>query len=227
MFYTGASHRDDGLVQRIGAASSLDLISWTKHPHNPLVEADPRWYEMLNLDLWHDQAWRDPWVYPVESGYEMLVTARANEGPALGRGVIGRATSPDLAEWTIRPPITTPGRFGHMEVPQREAVSGRNVLFFSCGTDMLASRPSTTETGCYALILNGSSPQDASDAIALATANLYSTRIVLDPSGDWVVLGFELQDGAGGFAGRISDPIPLRDVAPALFEEPGEEAVRS
>ena len=46
MFYTGTSTAEGGRVQRIGLATSPDLVAWTKHPRNPLFEADPRWYEI-------------------------------------------------------------------------------------------------------------------------------------------------------------------------------------
>ena len=45
MFYTGVSVEDDTVVQRAGLATSEDLIRWRKHPKNPLIEADPRYYE--------------------------------------------------------------------------------------------------------------------------------------------------------------------------------------
>ena len=48
MFYTGTSSAEGGLVQRIGLATSSDLITWTKHPDNPVMVADSRWYEGLD-----------------------------------------------------------------------------------------------------------------------------------------------------------------------------------
>ena len=63
MFYTGTSREDSGDEQRVGAATSTDLMTWTKVENNPLTEADPKWYEMLDYQKWHDQAWRDPWVF--------------------------------------------------------------------------------------------------------------------------------------------------------------------
>lgn len=66
MFYTGSSREDGGLIQRIGAAQSPDLMKWEKI-HDFVLEADPRWYETLEEGMWPDQAWRDPWVFQ-ESG---------------------------------------------------------------------------------------------------------------------------------------------------------------
>lgn len=45
MFYTGASVSGAAFVQSIGLATSDDLVTWHKHPDNPVTSADPRWYE--------------------------------------------------------------------------------------------------------------------------------------------------------------------------------------
>ena len=59
MFYTGASLAPSGSnMQRIGLATSPDLLTWTKQ--GLVAEADPRWYEQLDGG-WHDWAFRDPW----------------------------------------------------------------------------------------------------------------------------------------------------------------------
>ena len=125
MFYTGAARAEDGLVQRIGFATSADLITWQKYGGNPVLTADPRWYELLDTDLWHDQAWRDPWLFrhPQTGEFHALITARANQGPADERGVIGHARSADLVQWQVEPPLTPPGEFGYLEVPQLVAMA--------------------------------------------------------------------------------------------------------
>ena len=66
-------------------------------------------------------------------GWHMLLTARACDGTADQRGVIGHARSYDLVHWQAQPPLSRPGGgFGHLEVPQVEVVAGRPVLVFSC-----------------------------------------------------------------------------------------------
>ena len=49
---------------------------------DPLLEADPRWYEKYDGTAWFDEAWRDPWVFadPGGDGWHMLITARAGGG---------------------------------------------------------------------------------------------------------------------------------------------------
>ena len=48
MFYTGATLTPGGNVQTIGYATSPDLITWRKNPTDPVLTADPRWYEKLD-----------------------------------------------------------------------------------------------------------------------------------------------------------------------------------
>ena len=136
MFYTGSSLAPNGKnVQRIGYATSPDLDGWTKAP-GPVLEARAPWYETLEVGAWHDEAFRDPWVFPDPDGdgWHMLVTARAPAGPIDGRGV-------DRSRVVARPPhvgapapLTAPSDhgFGQLEVTQVEVVDGRPVLIFSC-----------------------------------------------------------------------------------------------
>jgi len=106
MFYTGSTLAPDGLknIQSIGVATSEDLYGWTKSAANPILTADPRWYETLSPD-WHDEAFRDPWVFrdPTGEGWHMLITARAKTGDPFSRGVVGHATSTDLDRWVLQP----------------------------------------------------------------------------------------------------------------------------
>ena len=61
MFYSGISTREDGRVQRVGLATSDDLVAWERQPL--VVEADPRWYETSREHPRGEEFWRDPWVF--------------------------------------------------------------------------------------------------------------------------------------------------------------------
>ena len=150
LFYTGVGRAEDGLVQRIGLAVSDDLMTWHRHGTEPIVQADPTWYELLDKELWYEQAWRDPWVFPDPDGegWHMLITARANTGPANTRGVVGHATSTDLVTWTVAPPLSTPAGFGHLEVPQ-VAVSTGSRCCSSPPTPPAAPGATTTGSGWH------------------------------------------------------------------------------
>jgi beta-fructofuranosidase len=214
MFYTGTSRAEDSTVQRIGAATSTDLMRWDKVSRDALVEADPEHYELLDLDVWHDQAWRDPWVFrfPGEATWQMLVTARANAGDPLERGVLGHATSENLTDWTVQPPLSDPGQgFGQLEVFQFEVVDGVPVLLFCCGyAELSPARQEAGEVGgVYSVPVDARLEHvDFSTATLFPRTDLYAARLVRDIEGGWVLLAFvNVVDGA--FVGTLSDPVPV------------------
>ncbi|MFE9751179.1 glycosyl hydrolase family 32 [Saccharothrix saharensis] len=217
LFYTGSTGAPDGKnVQRIGCATSQDLLTWDRAPDNPVLAADPRWYETLLAGIWHDEAFRDPWVFadPDGHGWHMLVTARATSGEPFERGVVGHAVSADLRHWEPRPALTRPGPrgFGQLEVIQVEVVDGRPVLLFSCLAEHAsADRRATGTTGgiwaAPAESLLG--PFDVAAAEAVTDDRFYSGRLIRRRSDDqWVLIAFHNR-GEQGFVGTISDPMPV------------------
>jgi beta-fructofuranosidase len=218
--YTGVSSVEAGLVQRLGVATSTDLTTWTKHPANPVSEADPRWYEQLDLDVWHDQTWRDPWVLPDPDGhgFHALICARVPEGaPDDARGVIGHVWSPDLLHWECRPPLSAPGEFGHLEVPQVELVDDTPVLLFSTARRHTGAARRTRlpqePTGTFVAI--GESllgPWDIAGARVMPVKDLYSARLVRDRTGEWQVIGFVDGSERDEFTGELIDPVPFKEL---------------
>jgi beta-fructofuranosidase len=214
MFYTGTTERDGALIQSIGIATSTDLITWHKAPANPVLTADPRWYERHGDSTWIDEAWRDPWVFadPGGDGWHMLITARANHGPVPERGVVGHACSADLLHWQAQPPLSNPGTgFGQLEVLQVEVIDGRAVLLFSClrsefGGDRLASgHPG----GIWAVTAaDPLGPFDVSQATPVSDDRLYAGRLVRNRDGEWLLLGFRNRGEDGAFVGGLGDPMP-------------------
>ena len=220
LFYTGGNRAERGLVQRIGLATSADLIHWEKHPANPLITAEPRWYELLDLDLWHDQAWRDPWVFrhPETGSFHALITARANHGPADGRGVVGHACSDDLINWEVMPPLTEAGEFGHLEVPQLTYIRGRYYLLF-CAAASVHSTARRRRTGLepvtgthYLIADDPLGPFHYSTdefLISDEIGSLYAGKLVRGPGGDWVFVASRMFAPDGTFIGELSDPFPV------------------
>ena len=220
LFYTGGTQAERGLVQRIGLATSDDLIHWERHPANPLIVADPRWYELLDSDLWHDQAWRDPWVFrhPDTGDFHALITARVNCGPADGRGVIGHARSEDLIRWEVLPPLTEPGDFGHMEVPQLTEIDGRYYLLFCAVAGVHSSRRRQRTglepvTGTHYLVADHPLGPFRSDAdeflVGDEIGSLYAGKLVRGPGGGWLFLASRMFAPDGTFLGQLSDPLPV------------------
>ena len=109
LFYTGFPGPDK--PQTVCRAISSDLLTWEKDPHNPIITADPRWYEAID--------WRDPFPFWNEAAgeYWMLLAAREKEGPDNRRGCIALMTSPDLETWQVKPPFWAPRLYYTHECP--------------------------------------------------------------------------------------------------------------
>lgn len=221
LFYSAISRRDQGRVQRIGRADSDDLIHWRRYGDRPVVRADPRWYETLNLTVWREEAWRDPWVFrdPDGDGWHMLITARVGVGPRFGRGVLGHAWSPDLDRWEVRPPLTTPAGFAHLEVPQVATLNGRPILIFCCAAADLSAerRVATPRAGTWSV--PGDSllgPFDLDRAEPFADPSRYAAHLVGLNTGRPALLGFD-QPANGAFTGVIPPPQPVRLNAAGLL----------
>jgi beta-fructofuranosidase len=215
MFYTGVDQAGAGLTQRIGVAVSDDLFVWTRSNDQPLLEADPHWYEKRADQSWPDEAWRDPWVTrdPCGQGWHMLITARSHTGASDERGVIGHATSADLQTWTAQPPLSAAGSgFGQLEVTQVETIEGRTVLTFCClTTELSGSRRDAGETGGIWAI-NAEhviGPYDVSRAYRITDETFYAGRLIQDRAGAWWLLAFHHTGKDGSFVGQLSDPMAV------------------
>ncbi|GEP48959.1 family 43 glycosylhydrolase [Microbacterium saccharophilum] len=215
LFYTGSTLAPGGKnVQRIGYATSDDLMTWTKSG-DAVLEASGPWYEKLNSGTWHDEAFRDPWVFadPSGDGWHMLITARAPEGPVVGRGVIGHAWSADLRTWELRAPLSAPSEsgFGQLEVLQVEVVDGRPVVIFSCLAEHSTESRHGYEGGTWAAPAESVlGPFDIAAAYPLTDRSLYVGRLLQRRSdGLWLLFAFRNTDEDGAFVGGITDPMPV------------------
>lgn len=215
LFYTGATAAPNGSnVQSICYATSPDLFEWTKAP-GPILRADPQWYEVLSDGQWHDEAFRDPFVFadPAGDGWHLLITARANHGPSDDRGVVGHAWSPDLVDWQLRPPLSEPGQgYGQLEVFELVRLQGRDHLVFNClaGDLSHAKRASGTTGGVWlAAAESPLGPYDLAGAQLVTGDDLYVGRFVTARSGEPVFLAFRNVGPEGTFVGGITDPLPV------------------
>lgn len=220
MFYTGSVFLEQGSarnVESIGMATSADLHRWDKRDGFVLRAAE-EYYEKLGDTAWHEEAWRDPWVFrdPAGDGWHMLITARGAAGTMTAGGVVGHAWSPDLDTWTVQPPLNDPSRtFAHLEVFQVAEVDGASVLLFC------ASRTTDGTEGVW-VVRADAVPRGAAvdDASLLLAAPYYAGRIVHDRAGEPVVLAFVGSPGAGAEPAGITDPLPARALLAASAPSP-------
>lgn len=222
LFYTGTTLAEKSLYQRIGHATSTDLHSWERVGDGLCLDItgpNADCYEKDHIvGHWHDRAMRDPWVMrdPDSDGWLMYFTARAPGIPEPNAGgAIGFATSPDLINWTLRPPVFT-GGMGQLEVPQVFEVAGSwYCLFCTSGhqwsDQYRRTNPESPVTGNHYLIADHPrGPWRLAPGPFLDGAEpcrRYAARIVDGPDG-LVILGFA-DGGKDKFGGYVMDPEPI------------------
>jgi beta-fructofuranosidase len=214
MFYTGTSREDAGQRQTVCAATSPDLMTWTKVDHLPVVVADPRWYATLQGGSKYE-AFRDPWVFKMagEIGWTMLVTAELKESVnPRQRAAMAMAKSDDLISWVVQPPLSAPDQgFGETEVFQYEIVDGVPIILFCCGPLWLSDeRKAAGEVGGVYSIPVREDLEDINfeDATLFPDTSLYASRLVQDRDGGWNLMAF-INQVDGRFVGELCDPIPV------------------
>lgn len=219
LFYTGTCRSDDGLKQKIGHAVSSDLHNWVRVGDGLCLDLSRDDYEEYSPGHWHDRAMRDPWVMkdPAGDGWLMYFTARlAGVAEPNAGGAIGFATSPDLHTWALQPPLFH-GGFGQLEVPQVFERGGRWYCLFCSDAahwskGYAAAYPGKSVTGTHYLIADtATGPWQIAPGTFLdgsLPCRRYAARIV-DSDGTLLLLGFADQ-GADGFIGQITDPVPVR-----------------
>jgi beta-fructofuranosidase len=222
LFYTGTTRAENGLYQRIGHATSPDGHSWVRVGSGlclDLTGPNVGLYEKDHMTgHWHDRAMRDPWVMrdPDGDGWLMYFTARVPDiaEPNAG-GAIGFATSPDLMNWTLQPPVFSRG-FGQLEVPQVFQVGSQwYCLFCTSGdhwsTAYCASNPQSPVTGSHYLIADHPrGPWHVAPGPFLDGAEpcrRYAARILQTAEG-LRILGFA-DGGKASFGGYVMDPEPV------------------
>jgi beta-fructofuranosidase len=220
MLYTGIGRADDGLVQRIGLAVSDDLVRWEKHLMNPVLRADPRWYDLLDRRRWRDESWRDPWLFrdDCDGVVHVLITARSREGSPDGAGVVAHARSLDLVEWEVLPPLTQPGEFAQVEAPQLVRMNGRYEILVSCLAEDHSrdrvERLGRGGTGTFVYtsdeLLGPYRYDHGPIAQNSPLGTLYAGKLVELDAERWRFMAFR-GDGDREFLGEITDPLPLRD----------------
>ena len=222
MAYTGICQQEEGKIQRVGMAFSEDLIHWEKHPE-PVLEADPRYYEQQASIRGNELHFRDPYLVQESDGsYRMFVTARLKEGgDYFGRGCIATAVSKDLLNWESQPAAASlPGVY-QLEVPQYWQAHEREYLFFSTLADsILPGLRIPRLSGTFYLVRRKGEDQYQYGGITIGTDGFgmkadylgpekYIFKLLPDSKGELMGMWWFGYDWEGQFAGTLSDPVPV------------------
>lgn len=212
MYYTGTNRSEGGRIQRVGLATSRDLVHWTKHQDNPVLEADPTWYELDPQESpFGELAWRDPYVVELGGEFYAFITARLKRGPRAWRGCIGTARSVDLLHWEVGPPLETPAWFSQMEIPQLVELGGRYCLLFSAEAQWIEGDVPRVTGTFYAVSPGALGPYSAPRVlIGDEKGSFYGAKLVRTPGESWACLAWLRADPTGAFVGGLSDPLPVR-----------------
>jgi len=140
LYYTMRSSIDATCGQHIGLATSRDMKTWERHPNNPIISPDPKWY------ISHERPLPPTVVDPAKPGEKRdvvdcrdLVIARDPKGKGFWgfyaartwaeesaeQSVIACVHSDDLIHWTHRPPAFAPRKYNCIEVPDVYQINGR------------------------------------------------------------------------------------------------------
>jgi beta-fructofuranosidase len=214
MFYTGTSRENAGQRQTVCAATSDDLITWTKVDNLPVVAADPRWFKTLQGGF-KLEPFRDPWVFKMagETGWTMLTTAELKDSTDPRQAAaMAIAKSDDLLNWVVEQPTSSPDQgFGETEVFQYEVVDGVPIILFCCGPIWLSDdRKAAGEVGgVYSIPVREDLRNiNFEDATLFPDTTLYASRLVQDRDGGWNLIAF-INHVDGKFVGELCDPIPV------------------
>ncbi len=211
MFYTGLSQAENGRIQRIGLATSADLFEWQRHPSNPVIHLDTRWYEQLNTVIWPSEGWRDPHILldPHSGLFHAFITARIKTGNSLTRGTIAHAVSDDLLNWQVQPPLMIPRQFEHLEVPQIIADGDKYYLLFSWAN--FRRDDLRLASGIHYMVADDIlGPYEEAQVLLGSEHYLYySGKLIQMKNGQWTLMAALFYQDDGQYIGEITDPIPV------------------
>jgi sucrose-6-phosphate hydrolase SacC (GH32 family) len=201
MFYTSRNKgTDDGFTQNIGIAFSnnINLKEW-QPVKNFRIQPDGIIYEPRKVrgDI-TIHAWRDPYLFIYNNHIYMVLSAKFRGLPIRQNGCIAllQFDNWNFKNWKALPPISSPGYYSEMEVPQLFInPDGRYELVFSVGPKYDNSPSSKKKGGFYSiqsediLDFNNHEPQ----LLLPFDVGLYACRIIPELGGE--IIGFDHRHG--------------------------------
>ena len=190
MLYVGISTQG----HTICLATSNDLIEWRRHPGNPVLRKDSRYYDL-------NGCWADPFIVrnPDGEGYYIFFKAHDISQPEGYRGAVGAAFSKDFIHWDVLPPVFSPGLFLEPEVPAVYYLDGKYYLIVMTIPPVVSDRycnrihPATPQWGDIYMVadqLLGPYRPDEGIQLTQTADEMMMVRLVEDPEGALVALSW-------------------------------------
>jgi beta-fructofuranosidase len=188
MFYTGVAGDGPGAVQRIGLATSNDLVGWTRFPANRcpgttgdgcIYECDEPWTTWGDAGGAYDHQCRDPFVMwdPDAERWLMFATAKSDNR----FGVVTVASASDLSRWSGAGFIDATRRLADGTGAQTTGGQAENPFVV------------TSDNTHYLLFTDWQDPEDSVTVAKPRTMTQYATSpsLSVDASGsfDWTHRG--------------------------------------
>jgi beta-fructofuranosidase len=219
LFYTGRQ-KDEFYVQRIGVATSDDLINWQKHPANPILEHHPDHYHMDNSlnELDCVPAWRDPFVFkdPNSDKFFMTLSARTKGEETEYNACIALAESDNLLDWKVHPPILAPEIYDEMENTQVIFHNNLYYLFFCTHKkgyhpEHAAEHGAASGLHCYysKSLFGPFAPVNKTGIVLDNGKHLYSVRLIHKKDNEFHAIGWLNSDNKGNLIARLAHPFTM------------------
>ncbi len=136
MYYTGLARKDTGVVQRIGYATSKDLIHWEKSSKDGLpLESQSPHYEDVQNNPRNWLSFRDPFRFDYGSDTYLLFCGRYSHGPVSRRGCVGLLKMVKN-KFELQEPLFFPTAYDDVECPCVVKMNGYHYLIGSIREDI-------------------------------------------------------------------------------------------
>lgn len=223
MAYTGHMRNDPNEIQRVGLAVSDDLHDWEKCGGNPVTEPDGEIYERIGSGQRRTGHWRDPFLRIGEDGrIYHYVCARARDTAGNVRGTVAVASSEDMRDWRLEPPLEVEPFAEELEVPQIYGIDGNWYLVFCTHPNLVlpdaraARMNHEWDSTDYAMV--GPSPRgpfcirrgagNIHEGMNSAAPRPYAGQL-LQWLGHWYLIGTVMEAPRNRGPDFICDPLPV------------------
>lgn len=200
MFYTSRNQgTDDGMTQNIGVAFTHHLDTFDRWFRIPNIRIQPQSpYELRHVPKDTTiHAWRDPFLFCHQSQIYMLLSAKDPTKPLGKKGAVAllKAKNNSFDQWEYLPPISQPGYYAEMEVPQLYKSGDLYALLYSSWAKNDFA-PLTQQSGGLHGFLSSSPfnfPTLNPQVYLPEVANLYACRVIPELNGE--IVGFDTKTG--------------------------------